>query len=365
MKMTIKNLLAKMPLSPSLWRGVGAALLLLWGSAGLMAQTDDFGEVQDGRFQNSMNITGYVRMVTLVGGQWVPVSDEVLGNETVVAVFCGDDLRGKDSPSDYSENYHSLLRMTVYGENNDKLHFKVLTNGHVIESAPDNLVFVADGLLGKAKDPYYIDLPVPVNTNFSTEGWATTCLPFDAEVPDDVTLWNATAIENGELVLEEIDADVLPKDTPVLLQAATPGSSVSHEWLARAVDEATLEANVSLFDASPSLLNGTTEPKAVTPNSVLTLGHSIETGDLGFWIYTAQEVPANRAYITDFPFRTNGARIAIGDEGTTGIVNNERKTITNNRLVYDLQGRLVNGSAACGSYKNGIAITNGRKVLKR
>lgn len=335
--------------------------LLLMGSASLMAQGNDpFGEVEVGTYDNSMNITGYARMVTMVDGQWTPVNDEVLGNETVVAVYCGNELRGKCSPKDYDEDYTSLLMMTVYGNTKGQpLHFKVFTEGHVIE-VDQGITFSSNGQVGRVIDPYYINVPMPVTTNFSTEGWATTCLPFDAEVPDDVTLWDVTAIENGELVLEEIDADVLPKDTPVLLQSATPGSSASLEWLARVVDGVSLADNVSLFDVSSSLLKGTTEPKEVTPNSVLTLGHSIESGELGFWIYTGQEVPANRAYITDFPFGTKGARIAIGDEGTTGIVNNERETITHNSLVYDLQGRLVNDSP-----KNGIVIANGRKYLKR
>ena len=90
-------------------------------------------------------------------------------------------------------------------------------------------------------EPYYIDLPAPVTTTFSAEGWATTCLPFDAEVPAGVTVWNATAIEDGQLVTEALqlptvhsplwngsEISILPKNTPVLLSIATTQIGRAH-----------------------------------------------------------------------------------------------------------------------------------------
>ena len=316
--------------------------LLFLGSASLIAQTaDPFGDVEKGQYDNSMNITGYVRMVTMVNGQWVPVSNEVLGNETVVAVFCGDELRGKSSPKDYDEDYTSLLMMTVYGSTKGQpLHFKVFTEGRVIE-VDQGLTFSTNQRVGKVTDPYYIDLPAPVTTTFYTEGYATTCLPFDARVPDGVTLYDATGIENGDLVMEEVKASVLPKDTPVLLKV---DGETTYEWLSAVIDDENLNVAKEQWakdNGQSSILKGTTEPTGVTANSVLTLGHSKETGDIGFWLFTGTEIPANRAYIADFLAGSRGARIIIEDSTTTGISEIVNSKWSNSKW-YDLQGRRLN-----------------------
>ena len=322
-------------------------LLLTIISAGfmpapLMAQTaDPFGQVNDSTYQNTMTITGHVRLVTKSNGQWVPVDDKVLGNETVVAVYCGDELRGKGSPADYNNKYFSLLMITVYGESKDKLYFKVLTDGHVIEFAPEDFTFTTDLRLGKAKEPYYIDLPAPVNTTFSTEGYATTCLPFDARVPNGITLYDATGIEDGDLVMEEVKASVLPKDTPVLLKV---DGETTYEWLSAVIDDENLNVAKEQWakdNGQSSILKGTTEPTGVTANSVLTLGHSKETGDIGFWLFTGTEIPANRAYIADFLAGSRGARIIIEDSTTTGISEIVNSKWSNSKW-YDLQGRRLN-----------------------
>ena len=46
---------------------------------------------------------------------------------------------------------------------------------------------------------YYIDFPAPVVTTFFEEGWATTCLPYNAEIPDGVTVWIVTGIKETEI----------------------------------------------------------------------------------------------------------------------------------------------------------------------
>ncbi len=131
-------------------------------------------------------------------------------------------------------------------------------------------VSTAESELGSIKNYYYIDLPAPVATTFSEEGWATTCLPFNAEVPEGINVWNATGIANGELVMENISAAalsssggrpaVIPAGTPVLLQS---NSLTNYEWFSRVA-----AANIQ---AAGSIFSGTTEPKSVDGGSVLTL----------------------------------------------------------------------------------------------
>ena len=342
-----------------MYRKISSLLaLLLIGSVSLIAQdggdsqspADPFGEVNDSKYQNTINITGYVCMATLANGQWSAINDEVLGKSTVVAVYCGDELRGKGSPADYNDKYFNLLMMTVYGENKDQLHFKVFTDGRVIEVDQD-ITFKNDIRLGKAQEPYYIYLPSPVTTTFSTEGWASLCLPFDARVPDGVTLWDATGIENGELVMKEVKSSVLPKDTPVVLQGE---GGTTCEWLSAVIDAETLSGAAN--DES-SILKGTTEPTDVTANSVLTLGHSKKTGDIGFWLFTGTTLPANRAYIADFPSGINGARILTDNDG--GTMNIRDLRIDDVQSVYSLSGRkIVNGNSPSGIY-----VMEGKKVL--
>ena len=63
--------------------------LLLVGSAGLRAQSSDpFPEVNPHKYDNSMIIRGQVRQ-----------NGVALGNDAVVAVYCGDEIRGKGRPS--------------------------------------------------------------------------------------------------------------------------------------------------------------------------------------------------------------------------------------------------------------------------
>ena len=347
--------------------------LLFMGSASLWAQTSDpFGDVDINKYANTMNITGYVRMVTLVNGQWSAVNDEVLGKEAVVAVYCGNELRGKDSPRDYLDGeYKNLLMLTVHGDTKGQpLHFKVYTKGRVIE-VDQGVTFTIDARIGQVAEPFYINLPSPVTTTFSTEEWATTCLPFDAEVPNGVTLYTATDITPslgtgmpGELVMEKIEATVLPANTPVLLQG---NDITSCEWLARIIDSETLTQQSSLLQGGngggTSILKGTIEPTDITHNDVLTLGHSNETGAIGFWLYTGSVIPANRAYIADFPSGTNGARIAP-TQGISTAVQYVATESQQTEQVYDLQGRRVEEFGIRNSeLKKGVYIVNGKKRI--
>lgn len=329
----------------------------------LLAQTDDpFDDDFDyTKYSNNMTVTGYVRMVTMVDGDWTPVSEgEVLGNETVVAAYCGDELRGKGNPANFNNNkYISLLRLIVYGENKDKLYFKVFTNGHVIE-VDQGMTFIDDGY-GMAKEPYYINLPVPVSTTFNSDGWATTCLPFDARVPDGVTVWVVTGIEDGNLVMEEIDSDILPKDTPVVLQS---DGQASCEWLSAVIDEKTLSEASSLFKDQTSILKGTTEPAKAETSSVLTFSYSEETNELGFWLNTDTTIPANQAFITDFPADSKGAKLIT--DTTTGISEIENGKLIHGSSVYDLQGRRMESTvfnSKAPILRKGIYVINGKKTI--
>lgn len=308
--------------------------LLFIGGASLMAQTSDpFPDVDDGMYEEFMISTGQVRM-----------NGEALPDGTIVAVYSDDEIRGKGVVQSALNRPH-IFNFNIYGDDEDEpLHFKVFTDGRIIEVDQGD-IFDSSENLGTINGYYYIDLPSPIVTKPSTEGWATTCLPFNAEVPEGVTAWYATGIENGELVLAEAAGKTLPKDTPVLLEST---GLTSYEWLSRVAD-----GDVS---TKGSILKGTTEATTVEAGSVLTLGHNNTTGDIGFWLFTGTTIPANRAYIDEFPEGTSGARIT---GTTTGISQPEAYSNYTPQGTYTLSGQRLSTPPASG----GIYVRHGKKVI--
>lgn len=294
--------------------------LLIVGSVSIRAEdSDPFGEVNTAAYQNTMTITGYVRM----GG-------EVLDENTVVAVYQGDELRGKGSPSGNTGKYPHILMMSIFGETlGQPLHFKVYTDGRVIE-ADQGLTFVSDKRMGMLKDPYYIDLPIPVVTTPICDGWATVCLPYNAEVPSGVTVWIVTGIDaDGQLVLKEVEGTILPANTPVLLHS---DGTDSYEWLPRVGDgDVVTDGNI---------LKGTTETLPLESNTVLVLDDGLgDSEHVGFWLYDGTELPANSVYISDYPDETVYLPLpGYNSEVPTKIPS--ACVVQHSRQVYDLLGRL-------------------------
>ena len=294
----------------------GMLALLFMGSASVMAEGDPFGEYNPHIYSNTMILAGYVCL-----------NGEKLGTEAVVAAYCGNTLRGKQSPNNEGELY-----LTIGGDyTGDKIHFKVYTGGRVIEVNQD-LTYANNATVGSISEPYVITLPAPVVTTPTTEGWATTCLPFNAEVPSGVEVWNATAIENSELVMTKSTGAILPANTPVLLKS---DGLTSYEWLSRVAD--------GDITTTASIFTGTTEPTAIAANSVLTLGYRNEGNhEIGFWRFTGTTIPANRAYIKDVPAGVHGVTFRFEDASAIGAALNDKGEMIN--AVYDLQGRRMDSS---------------------
>lgn len=139
--------------------------LLILGSARLVAQTNDpFPAVDEHKYANSMIITGQVRK----NGGLLTKDDNV-----IVAVYQGDELRGKGDLFD-TGSYNDLFMIMVYGDTNDEqLYFKVYAEGSILE-ADQQLTYKINGRTGKPSDPYYIDLRANGITTSITK---TTDLP--------------------------------------------------------------------------------------------------------------------------------------------------------------------------------------------
>lgn len=339
------------------------AVLLLTGGAACVAQNDNdpFPTVKLNKYEERMIAFGQVRL----GG-------EVLGNGTIVAAYCGNTIRGKGTVKSTAERA-DIFSFNIGGDDTDEpLHFKVFIpatisaahhlSGECIIEVDQGDFFNPEEGLGSVNNYYYIDLPAPVVTTTSTEGWATTCLPYNAEVPQSVTIYAATGIEQGELLVQQITGSILPAMTPVLIK--TNGKE-GLEWLSRV---ATAEAPAT------NIFVGTTETTTVEANSVLTLGHSNSTGEIGFWRYTGTTIAPNRAYIAQWPSEARGVTIRIED-GTTGIdlpgsiipsseatAHSSAQPVHPMQASYTLDGRrLRDGGFSAG--KRGICIKQGRKTI--
>jgi hypothetical protein len=308
--------------------------LLFAGSVSMFAEGGNapFPEVPYGKWQSgNMTITCQV----VLDGQ-------VLTSGDVVAAYYDDEIRGK-----FTIDEDNMAYLTVGGNAQTvPLHFKVYTGGRIIE-VDQGTQFSWNGELGSYADPYIINLPTPVTTNTSSEGWATTCLPYNAEVPKGVTVFTANRIEDNVLKIEPVTCNILPANTPVLLK--TEGQT-SYEWLSRVADgDATIEAN---------LFKGTTAETAVEAKSVLTLGHANEgEGKIGFWLFDGTTIPANRAYLEKSS--TAGVRgITIDWSGTPTGVQTVKAGNDNpaDSPCYDLTGRPFSG-------RGGLKIINGKKIV--
>jgi len=309
--------------------------LLFAGSVSMFAETGDdpFPEVPYNTWQGNMTITCQV----VLNGQ-------VLKSGSVVAAYYDDEIRGK-----FTIDNEGMAYLTVGGTPQSvPLHFKVYTGGRIIE-VDQGMQFIWWGEVGSYGDPYIINLTT-VTTNTSAEGWGTTCLPFNAAVPEGVTVFSASRIEDGVLKIEPVECTILPKNTPVLLKTE---SQTSYEWLSRVADgDATITTN---------LFKGTTEALSVEENSVLTLGHAKDGNKaIGFWVFSGTTVPANRAYLEKTA--VEGVRgVAIDWDEVTGIAEIENGKWTIGNSAYDLQGRKINSQLR----KGGLMIINGKKTVVR
>lgn len=312
--------------------------LLLVGSATFRAQDieDPFPDVDYNQYADNMTFFGQVMM----GGEIQP-------DGVIVAVYCGDEIRGKGVTKKQGKHEH-CAKFNITGETkNQPLHFKVFIGGRIIE-VDQGEKFVNNTKLGSTTDYYYVNLPLPVVTTPSNEGWSTTCVPFNAEIPDGVTVYAATGVEEGRLQVTQLEGKILPANTPVLVGTSVDGN---FEWLSRVATADKPETNI---------FKGTTEATPVEANSVFTLGHDKVTGEIGFWRYTGTTIPANRAYLDNIPSDVKGITF-LNDEDGVETVNSEQFTV-NTGAWYDLSGREVR-RASNRTLQRGIYVREGKKFV--
>ena len=121
-------------------------LFLVLGTACLRAETSDpFPAVNPHDFYGSMMLSVKV----MSGGQ-------LLDKDVIVAVYSGEEIRGKGSPQDADNP--GVAYLTVYGNSNkEALTFKVFANGVLVEPATV-LTYTYNNIAGTPKEPYVLDI---------------------------------------------------------------------------------------------------------------------------------------------------------------------------------------------------------------
>lgn len=181
----------------------------------------------------------------------------------------------------------------------------------------------------------------------STDGkaYATLNLPFATTIPAGVTAYKKVEDTSTSVKLEVYkNADeVLPANTPVLLQADAAGKKT----FAPAAYESKVETGFS----------GTLAAAAVKDANAYILAKDGEAVKFCKLNATNNQVNANKAYLTLTAAAANALNFDFG--GTTTGIENAVADKANNAPIYDLSGRRV-----MNAVKGGIYIQNGKKFVK-
>lgn len=208
--------------------------LLLMGSANMWAVNDPFPAVNFRAYQGSMILTAQV------------VNNGQVLNDAMVAVYCGDELRGKDYVGNDAQ-HPGYVYTTIWGNytgNDQPLHFQVYDgeNTYSFYPAPE-LLYTFNGVVGSTASPYFIDLsPLPLEKSdaraliarkgrrvsatfqrsFTRDVSSTVCLPFsissqEASAYGTFYRFAGVSRNENEWIVTMTDATA---DSP--LQAGTP-----------------------------------------------------------------------------------------------------------------------------------------------
>ncbi|MCH5178448.1 MAG: hypothetical protein J1F13_02100 [Prevotellaceae bacterium] len=184
------------------------------------------------------------------------------------------------------------------------------------------------------------DFSFPVKVT-DTE-WATFSSPLPITKPSEVTAYTATMASEDKLELQEIEGDVIPANTGVLLKAAEGSYNFS------------FPATSSVSAEEGNVLQPSVGETTVTPYETYVLANG--KNGLGFYLLNAEAVPAFKAYINKTDANKAAAYLSFGNS-VTGLVGVESSAAEAD-VYYDVQGRKV-----VAPQKGQLYIVNGKKVL--
>lgn len=116
--------------------------------------------------------------------------------DVAVAAYSGDEIRGMEQSFDQT----GTVYLTVYAdESGESLYFKIYANGHLVEVAPDGLVFKGNNIIGSPKNPYLVDITdVSKSIDLLDQDDNTQMLADNHAYLADVTLKDRTLYKDGD-----------------------------------------------------------------------------------------------------------------------------------------------------------------------
>lgn len=205
-------------------------------------------------------------------------------------------------------------------------------------------VFSTDFIFEEATD--YKGYEVNFTESNDGKAYATLNLPFATKVPAGVTAYkkgDGTTTSSVKLEVYKNADEVLPANTPVLLQADAAGEKT----FAPAAYESKVETGFS----------GTLAAAAVTTANAYILAKDGDAVKFCKLSATNNTINANKAYFTLTAAAANALNFDFGGVATG--IENAVADKANNAPIYDLSGRRV-----MNAVKGGIYIQNGKKFVK-
>ena len=188
-------------------------------------------------------------------------------------------------------------------------------------------------------------------------GWGTIIIPFDCEKPEGLTIYECTSVNDGKLVVEEVNC--LKANTPYLLKG-TKGEQTNYLLEGYAAKHGDTYTN--------GVMTGVYSEQEPPADSYILQNHP-EMAGLAFYHVTAGKgvtVSANRCYIN--PQSGGFKSILFPDDETNGVVNANAldSTLVD---VYTTAGVKVKHQVEMGKALNdlpaGLYIINNKKIVKK
>jgi hypothetical protein len=201
-----------------------------------------------------------------------------------------------------------------------------------------------------------VALPIQYELSVSSAGYATLCLAYNAEIPQDVEVYVAEKVDGDCLKMKKVEG-VLPAMTGVIVKA----NEGTYAFIQSEDTPAEIGENLlvgSVVNTMITAEDNTSYYILAAPDDNVGM-YPVELADGAF------VCKANKAYL---PISSAHARIYFDFGTETGILETENgtkgrrpqglKSNVKTENCYDLSGRRVQNA------QKGIFIVNGKKVVK-
>ena len=186
------------------------------------------------------------------------------------------------------------------------------------------------------------------DVNIGSTGWASYCFESDVTIPDGITAYAVTAINNDVITLSAIDdGKILALEGVILKGTANTQYTFNHTTGAAAIEGNLLRGTVlrtQTYAIKNSRINDAAPYCYVLGN----------TDGIGFYKYTGDFIPANRAcFINSTSLAAPALRFQFEEE--TNAISSFNDNASNSAISYDIYGRRVSDT------RTGFHISNGSK----